>query len=125
MTERIREFLRGPSEKAAPTKVRFFVVDLDVVRGQLYGGAFAKGVARHRGGVLRREGQPGAGSARAARRSSVPCFDTASVAEIEMALGAGASPLTVSPLATPPGGARRCARLPKPGVRLDGGRLRR
>ena len=59
MTERIREFLRN----AAKTKALASVVDLDVVRDNYQ--RLCQGTAGHPG-VLRREGEPGAGSAGAA-----------------------------------------------------------
>ena len=86
-TQRILDFLatRRPNGPC-------LVVDLDVVRDNF--NAFAKAHARHPH-LLRGEGQSGAGDPAllAALGSS---FDTASVAEVEMALAAGAPPDRIS-----------------------------
>ena len=68
-------------------------LDLDVVRDNYQ--AFARALP-DTPRVLRREGESGAGGAAACSPTLGSCFDTASVAEIEMALAAGATPDRIS-----------------------------
>ena len=108
MTERIREFLRNRTDDGP-----CLVVDLDVVRDNYT--AFAKALPDTRVFYAVKANPAPEVLALLAKLGS--CFDTASVAEIEMALAAGASP-TASPTATP---SRRSATSRAPialGVRL-------
>ena len=91
MTERIQEFLRNRRSEGQDTEP-CLVVDLEVVRDNHQ--TFAKALPDSRG-VLRGEGKSGARGAVAACLHGL-CFDTATVAEIEMALAAGATPDRIS-----------------------------
>ena len=88
MTDRIKEFLARNREDGPR-----LVVDLDVVRENYLG--FAKSAAGH-ARVLRRQGEPGAGRFSILLAGLGSCFDTASLAEIEQALAAGATPDRIS-----------------------------
>ena len=90
MTQRIHDFLlrpprRGRNRALPRRRSRRRARELYDVRQDAAGHA----------GVLRREGEPGAGSA-ALLASLGSCFDTASVPEVEMALAAGATPDRIS-----------------------------
>ena len=88
MTDRIKEFmLRNPEEGPR------LVVDLDVVRENY--SHLRQGAAGHPG-VLRRQGQPGAGDPRAARPARLLLRLRVSLPEIEQALAAGATPDRIS-----------------------------
>src|SRR5262249_14625600 len=87
MTERIREFLRRRREDGP-----CLVVDLDVVRENYR--AFAKALPDSR--VFYAVKANPAPELLALLASLGSCFDTASVAEIEMALAAGASAERIS-----------------------------
>jgi ornithine decarboxylase len=87
MTERIREFLRNRREDGP-----CLVVDLDVVRDNYQ--TFAKALPDSR--VFYAVKANPAPELLALLASLGSCFDTASVAEIEMALAAGATPDRVS-----------------------------
>ncbi len=87
MTERIREFLRNRTEDGP-----CLVVDLDVVRDNYT--AFAKALPDTR--VFYAVKANPAPEVLALLATLGSCFDTASVAEIEMALAAGASPDRIS-----------------------------
>src|SRR6201986_741394 len=86
MTERIREFLRRRREDGMD-EGPCLVVDLDVVRDNYKG--FAKALPDSR--VFYAVKANPAPELLSLRASLGSCFDTASVAEIEMALAAGAS----------------------------------
>ncbi len=87
MTERIREFLRNRREDGP-----CLVVDLDVVRDNYQ--AFAKALPDSR--VFYAVKANPAPELLSLLASLGSCFDTASVAEIEMALAAGATPERIS-----------------------------
>src|SRR6187402_382126 len=87
MTDRIRNFLRTRSEDGP-----VLVVDLDVVRDNY--SAFAKALPDTR--VFYAVKANPAPEVLSLLASLGSCFDTASVAEIEMALAAGATPDSVS-----------------------------
>ena len=87
MTERIREFLRNRSEDGP-----CLVVDLDVVRDNY--NAFAKALPDTRVFYAVKANPAPEVLALLAKLGS--CFDTASLAEIEMALAAGATPDRIS-----------------------------
>ena len=87
MTERIREFLRNRADDGP-----CLVVDLDVVRDNY--NAFAKALPDTRVFYAVKANPAPEVLALLAKLGS--CFDTASVAEIEMALAAGASPDRIS-----------------------------
>jgi len=91
MTERIREFLRDRRERGLD-EGPVLVVDLDVVRDNY--NAFAKALPDTR--VFYAVKANPAPEVLSLLASLGSCFDTASVAEIEMALAAGASPDRVS-----------------------------
>src|SRR5262245_1887848 len=87
MTERIREFLRNRRDDGP-----CLVVDLDVVRDNYQ--AFAKALPDSR--VFYAVKANPAPELLSLLASLGSCFDTASVAEIEMALAAGAGPERIS-----------------------------
>ncbi len=87
MTERIREFLRKRNDEGP-----CLVVDLDVVRDNY--NAFAKALPDTRVFYAVKANPAPEVLALLAKLGS--CFDTASVAEIEMALAAGATPDRIS-----------------------------
>src|SRR5262245_56968055 len=87
MTERIREFLRNRRDDGP-----CLVVDLDVVRDNYQ--AFAKALPDSR--VFYAVKANPAPELLSLLASLASCFDTASVAEIEMALAAGAGPERIS-----------------------------
>src|SRR6201990_1641354 len=87
MTTRIREFLRNRQDEGP-----CLVVDLDVVRDNY--AAFAKALPDTRVFYAVKANPAREGLILLATRAS--CFDTASVAEIEMALAAGATADRVS-----------------------------
>ncbi|MEK7874895.1 MAG: ornithine decarboxylase, partial [Pseudomonadota bacterium] len=87
MTTRIREFLRNRSDDGP-----CLVVDLDVVRDNY--NAFAKALPDTRVFYAVKANPAPEVLCLLAKLGS--CFDTASVAEIEMALAAGATPDRVS-----------------------------
>src|SRR5215204_1722339 len=87
MTERIREFLRSRRDEGP-----CLVVDLDVVRENYQ--AFAKALPDSR--VFYAVKANPAPELLSLLASLGSCFDTASVAEIEMVLAAGASPERIS-----------------------------
>src|SRR3984885_6678868 len=91
MTERIHDFLRCRREQGLDDGP-CLVVDLDVVRDNY--GAFAKALPDSRGFYAVKE-NPGP-ELLALLVSLGSCFDTASVAEIEMVLAAGATPDRIS-----------------------------
>jgi len=91
MTERIREFLRDRRERGLD-EGPVLVVDLDVVRDNY--NAFARALPDTR--VFYAVKANPAPEVLSLLASLGSCFDTASVAEIEMALAAGASPDRVS-----------------------------
>ena len=91
MTERIREFLRDRAERGVD-EGPVLVVDLDVVKDNYT--AFAKALPDTRVFYAVKANPSPEVLALLARLGS--CFDTASVAEIEMALAAGASPDRIS-----------------------------
>src|ERR1700740_211594 len=91
MTERIQEFLRNRRKDGLDTEP-CLVVDLDVVRENY--GAFAKALPDSR--VFYAVKANPAPELLALLASLGSCFDTASVAEIEMALAAGATPDRIS-----------------------------
>src|ERR1700750_1728980 len=91
MTARIRDFLRNRRDRGSDTEP-CLVVDLDVVRDNYQ--AFAKSLPDTRVFyAVKANPAPEVLSLLAGLGS---CFDTASVAEIEMALAAGASPDRIS-----------------------------
>src|SRR6187397_958909 len=91
MTARIREFLRQRRESGKDTEA-CLVVDLDVVRDNYT--AFAKALPDTR--VFYAVKANPAPEVLSLLASLGSCFDTASVAEIEMVLKAGATPDRVS-----------------------------
>jgi ornithine decarboxylase len=91
MTERIREFLRDRRERGID-EGPVLVVDLDVVKDNY--SAFAKALPDTR--VFYAVKANPAPEVLTLLASLGSCFDTASVAEIEMALAAGASPDRIS-----------------------------
>ena len=91
MTDRIREFLRNRRNEGLDTEP-CLVVDLDVVRDNYQ--AFAKALPDSR--VFYAVKANPAPEVLALLASLGSCFDTATVAEIEMALAAGATPDRVS-----------------------------
>jgi ornithine decarboxylase len=91
MTERIREFLRRRRDEGLDDGP-CLVVDLDVVRENY--GAFAKALPDSR--VFYAVKANPAPELLSLLASLGSCFDTASVAEIEMALAAGAAPERIS-----------------------------
>jgi ornithine decarboxylase len=91
MTERIREFLRDRREAGRDTEP-CLVVDLDVVRDNF--ATFAQAMPDSR--VFYAVKANPAPELLALLASLGSCFDTASVAEIEMALAAGATPERIS-----------------------------
>ena len=91
MTERIREFLRNRRNKGLDTEP-CLVVDLDVVRDNYQ--SFAKALPDSR--VFYAVKANPAPEVLALLASIGSCFDTATVAEIEMALAAGATPDRIS-----------------------------
>jgi ornithine decarboxylase len=91
MTERIREFLRDRREAGRDTEP-CLVVDLDVVRDNF--ATFAQAMPDSR--VFYAVKANPAPELLALLVSLGSCFDTASVAEIEMALAAGATPERIS-----------------------------
>jgi ornithine decarboxylase len=91
MTERIREFLRQRHEDGNDT-LPCLVVDLDVVRDNY--NAFAKALPDTR--VFYAVKANPAAEVLSLLASLGSCFDTASLAEIEMALAAGATPDRIS-----------------------------
>ncbi len=91
MTERIREFLRDRRESGVD-EGPVLVVDLDVVRDNYH--AFAKALPDTR--VFYAVKANPAPEVLALLAGLGCCFDTASVAAIEMALAAGASPDRIS-----------------------------
>src|SRR4029078_4572396 len=91
MTERIQEFLRNRRSEGHDVEP-CLVVDLEVVRDNYQ--TFAKALPDSRV-FYAVEANP-APAVLALRASIVSCLDTATVAEIEMALAAGATPDRVS-----------------------------
>src|ERR1700690_2263166 len=91
MTERIREFLRNRRSEGRDTEP-CLVVDLDVVRDNYQN--FARALPDSR--VLYAVKANPAPEVLSLLASLGSCFDTASVAEIEMALAAGAAPDRIS-----------------------------
>ena len=91
MTERIREFLRSRREHGKD-EGPCLVVDLEVVRENYH--AFAKALPDTR--VFYAVKANPAPEVLSLLASLGSCFDTASVAEIEMALAAGATPDRIS-----------------------------
>src|SRR6201991_5012993 len=91
MTERIREFLRNRRNEGRDTEP-CLVVDLEVVRDNY--SSFAKALPDSR--VFYAVKANPAPEVLNLLASMGSCFDTASVAEIEMALAAGASPDRIS-----------------------------
>src|SRR6201990_2774055 len=91
MTARIRDFLRARRESGQDTEA-CLVVDLDVVRDNY--AAFAKALPDTRVFYAVKANPPPEGLSLLAALGS--CFDTASVAEIEMVLAAGATPDRIS-----------------------------
>ena len=91
MTERIREFLRHRREEGLDTEP-CLVVDLDVVRDNYQ--TFSKALPDSR--VFYAVKANPAPEVLSMLASLGSCFDTATVAEIEMALTAGATPDRIS-----------------------------
>ena len=91
MTERIREFLRDRHNRGLDTEP-CLVVDLDVVRENYQ--SFAKALPDSR--VYYAVKANPAPEVLSLLASMGSCFDTATVAEIEMALAAGATPERIS-----------------------------
>ena len=91
MTERIREFLRDRRSKGNDTEP-CLVVDLDIVRDNYQ--TFAKALPDSR--VFYAVKANPAPEVLSLLASLGSCFDTATVAEIEMALAAGATPDRIS-----------------------------
>ncbi len=91
MTERIREFLRDRRNKGLDTEP-CLVVDLDVVRDNYQN--FARALPDSR--VFYAVKANPAPEVLALLASMGSCFDTATVAEVEMALAAGATPDRIS-----------------------------
>ena len=91
MTERIREFLRNRRSEGLDTEP-CLVVDLDVVRENYQ--SFAKALPDSR--VFYAVKANPAPEVLSLLASMGSCFDTATVAEIEMALAAGATPDRIS-----------------------------
>src|SRR5260370_31685412 len=91
MTERIQEFLRNRRSEGRDTEP-CLVVDLDVVRDNYQG--FAKALPDSR--VFYAVKANPAPEVLSLLASLGSCFDTATVAEIEMALAAGATPDRIS-----------------------------
>ena len=91
MTERIRDFLRHRREAGQDTEA-CLVVDLDVVRENFH--TFARALPDSR--VFYAVKANPAPEVLSLLASLGSCFDTASVAEIEMALAAGATPDRIS-----------------------------
>src|SRR3974377_1711559 len=91
MTDRIREFLRNRRNKGLDTEP-CLVVDLDVVRDNYQ--SFAKALPDSR--VFYAVKANPAPEVLSMLASLGSCFDTATVAEIEMALVAGAAPDRIS-----------------------------
>src|SRR5262249_42952203 len=91
MTDRIREFLRNRSSEGLDTEP-CLVVDLEVVRDNYQ--SFAKALPDSR--VFYAVKANPAPEVLSLLASMGSCFDTATVAEIEMALAAGATPDRIS-----------------------------
>src|SRR4051794_15132643 len=91
MTERIREFLRDRRERGID-EGPVLVVDLEVVKDNY--SAFAKALPDTR--VFYAVKANPSPEVLCLLAKLAPCFDTAAVAEIEMALAAGATPDRIS-----------------------------